>query len=344
MRGLVVEKPGVVGIKNDIPEPEVSPYSAVLETIACGICNGTDLKLIDGHFKGFDTYPAVLGHESVGRVVEVGKKVTAFKKGDMVLRTFLDKTGPTYASGWGSFSDHTLAYDYRQMVTDRVANVNDYCIAQQVLPPDIDPVKGIMIITFKEVLTGLKSFGVSSGHTVMINGCGPVGLSMVRLAKSLGVKKLIASDVHTKRLELAARLGADITLNPSKEEIIPRVRALQKDGLDFFIDAVGINSLMNTGLDLVTFNGKVCVYGISPTCAAQIDWTRAPYNWTIQFVQWPNVKTEATLHDTIVDHVRSGFLDLDCFVTHILPLEDYQKGLDVVKNKEALKVSLTLRS
>ena len=64
---------------------------------------------------------------------------------------------------------------------------------------------------------------------------------------------------------------------------------------------------MNTGLDLVTFNGKVGVYGISPNCSAQIDWTRAPYNWTIQFVQWPNVQTEATMHDTVIEHVRSGF-------------------------------------
>jgi threonine dehydrogenase-like Zn-dependent dehydrogenase len=342
MKGLVVEKPGVVLIKDDIPEPRISEYSAILETIACGICNGTDLKIIDGHFKGFDTYPAVLGHESVGRVVEIGKKVKAFKKGDMVLRTFLDKTGPGYSSGWGSFSERTVVYDYRQMTADGVPDVNEYFIAQQVLPPDIDPVKGVMIITFKEVLTGLKSFGVSAGQSVMINGCGPVGLSMVRLAKTLGVGKLIASDVHPSRLALARELGADIVLDASKDDVKARVREIQKQGLDLFIDAVGINGLMNTGLDLVTFNGKVGVYGISPSCAAQIDWTRAPYNWTIQFVQWPNVKTEATLHDAVIEHVRTGFLDLDLFVTHVLPLEDFQKGLALVKNKEGLKVSLTI--
>lgn len=343
MKGLVIEKPGVVKIRDDIPEPRISDYCAVTETIACGICNGTDLKMIDGHFKGFDTYPAVLGHESIGRVLEVGKKVTAFKKGDLVMRTFLDKTGPKYASGWGSFSDRTIAYDYHRMVADGLADTNEYFIAQQVLPPDIDPVKGVMIITFKEVLTGLKSFGVGKGHSVMVNGCGPVGLSMVRLAKTLGVRRLIASDIDPHRLGLAEKLGADIVINPQKEDVASRVRAVEKGGLDFFIDAVGVNSLMNTGLDLVTFNGKIGVYGISPQCSSLIDWARAPYNWTIQFVQWPNVKTEATLHDEIIRLVRDGYLDLDMFVTHVFPLEDFQKGLDVVKSREALKVSLTIR-
>jgi L-iditol 2-dehydrogenase len=344
MRGLVIEKPGIIRLKSDIPEPRLSDYCAITETLACGICNGTDLKLIDGHFKGFDTYPAVLGHESVGRVVEVGRKVTAFKRGDHVLRTFLDNMSPSYASGWGSFSDRTIVYDYHAMVRDGVSGINDYFVAQQVLPPDIDPVKGVMVITFKEVLTGLKSFGIGKGHSVMVNGCGPVGLSMVRLAKTLGVRRLVASDIDPHRLELARTLGADVTINPRVEDVHSRVRALEKDGLDFFVDAVGVNSLMNAGLDLVAFNGKICVYGISPECSASIDWTRAPYNWTIQFVQWPNVKTEATLHDEVIRLVRDGSLDLDLFVTHEYPLEDFQKGLDAVKSKEALKVSLTIRS
>ncbi len=344
MRGLVIEKPGVLALKDDVPEPKLSPYSVIVENIACGICNGTDLKLIDGHFKGFDTYPAVLGHESIGRVVELGAKVTCYKKGDHVLRTYLDDTGPLYYSGWGSFSTYGLAYDYRSMIADGVKNANTYCAAQQVVPPDIDPVKGIMIITFKEVLCGLKSFGVSSEHAIMINGCGPVGLSMIRFARLLGVRKIFASDIDQARLEKAKELGADIVLNPKEIDVEAAIRKDEKDGIDMFIDAVGVNALMNTGLNLVKFNGKVCVYGIAPTCSSTIDWTKAPYNWTIQFVQWPNVLTEATLHDQVIDYVRKGMIKLDDFVTHVLPLEDFQKGLDLVKAKRALKVALEINT
>ncbi len=343
MKGIVVEKPGVVRLKNDIPEPKVSTYSAVVENIACGICNGTDLKIIDGHFKGFDTYPAVLGHESIGRVIEVGNKVKSFKKGDHVLRTFLDDIGPYYFSGWGSFSEYSLVYDYQSMIDDGLTNVNDYYIAQQVVPHDIDPVKGVMIITFKEVFTGLKSFGALPDHSIVINGCGPVGLSMVRFARLLGVRKIIASDIDQTRLEKAAELGAHRIINPLKEDIDKIIREEEKDGLDLFIDAVGVNNLMNIGLNLIKFNGKIGIYGISPNCSSNIDWSKAPYNWTIQFVQWPNVKTEATLHNQVIDYIRQGMIQLDDFVTHIFPLEDFEKGIELVKTKKALKVSLVIK-
>ena len=343
MKGIVVEKPGVVTLKDDIPEPKLSSYSAIVENIACGICNGTDLKIIDGHFKGFDTYPAVLGHESVGRVIEIGQNVHSFKKGDYVLRTILDDVGPQYYSGWGSFSEYSVVYDYQSMVHDGLKDVNEYYIAQQVIPSDIDPIKGTMIITFKEVYTGLKSFGVDSQHSILINGCGPVGLSMIRFASLMGVRKIFASDIDQNRLDKALHQGAHRIINPQNENLVNIIREEEKDGLDLFIDAVGINSLMNIGLNLVKFNGKIGVYGISPTCFSNIDWSQAPYNWTIQFVQWPNVKTEATLHNEVIDFVRHGKIKLDDFVSHALPLEDFQVGLDLVKNKKGLKVVLLIR-
>ena len=343
MKGLVIEKPGHLILKDDIPEPALSDYCAITETIACGICNGTDLKLIDGHFKGFDTYPCVLGHESIGQVIETGNKVTSYRKGDHVMRTILDDMGPKYYSGWGSFSERTVVYDYAAMKADGIDNINDYFIVQQVLPQDIDPVKGMMIITFKEVLTGLRSFGAGPGQVVMINGCGPVGLTMVRLARAIGVKKIVAADIDPARLEIAGEMGADLCLNPKEEDVEARIHNEEKEGIDLFIDAVGVNSLINTGLNSVKFNGKIGIYGISPHCSAEIDWTKAPYNWTIQFVQWPNVLTEAALHEEVITFVRKGYLDLDSFVTHVLPMQEFQKGIELIKSREALKVALTIK-
>ena len=202
MKGLVVEKNGEVKIANDIPEPEIGPFDALVETIACGICNGTDLKVIEGHFKGFNTYPCVLGHEPVGIVREVGKKVVNYKKGDHVLRSMLVDT-PKYYSGWGSFAEYGMVSDYQAMVNEGIPDVFTGHKAQQKVPKEFDPAGAVMIITFKEVLSGLKRFGVSEGMTVMINGCGPVGLSMVRFCKLFGVGKLIVSEMDEKRLEIA---------------------------------------------------------------------------------------------------------------------------------------------
>jgi threonine dehydrogenase-like Zn-dependent dehydrogenase len=200
-----------------------------------------------------------------------------------------------------------------------------------------------MLITFKEVLSGLKRFGVSETMIVMINGCGPVGLSMVRLCKILGVSKLIVSETDDDRLAIAGKLGADIMLNPLRDDVEAIVKSKFEQGLDLFIDAVGKNELMNLGLKLVKFNGKVGVYGIAPKCMAEINWENAPYNWDIHFIQWPTFEEEAAVHDRIVEYVRCGALKLEDFVTHVLPLEDFNKGLDLVKSKKGLKVSLKLK-
>ena len=74
MKGAVIVEPGKLEIWDDIPMPEMNDYQVMVEQLACGVCTGTDWKLLEGHFKGFDTYPAVLGHEAVGRVVEAMKQ------------------------------------------------------------------------------------------------------------------------------------------------------------------------------------------------------------------------------------------------------------------------------
>jgi len=342
MKGLVVEKNGEVKIVNDIPEPKIGPFDALVETIACGLCNGTDLKIIEGHFKGFSTYPCVLGHEPVGVVREVGEKVISYKKGDHVLRSMLTDT-PAYYSGWGSFAEYGVVSDYKAMVNSGIPNVFTGHMAQQIVPGEFDPAKAVMLITFKEVLSGLKRLGVSEEMTVMINGSGPVGLSMVRLCKILGVSKLIVSETDDERLAIAGKLGADILINPLKDDVEAIVKSKFEQGLDLFIDAVGRNELMNLGLKLVKFNGKVGVYGIAPKCTAEINWENAPYNWDIHFVQWPTFEEEAAVHNRIVEYVRCGALKLEDFVTHVLPLEDFNKGLDLVKAKKGLKISLKLK-
>ena len=340
MKGLVIPKIGSLSLTDDIPEPVMGPYDALVEVLACGICNGTDLKVIDGHFKGFNTYPCVLGHEGCGRVVAVGEKVRNYKLGDIVLRAKLRDT-ERYYSGWGSFAERALVSDYWAMVADGCRDVPVKHTAEQVIPPDINPVKGQMIITLKEVYSALLRFGVSAGKKVMINGCGPVGQAMTVFCKLLGVSDLMVSDMDAARLEKAGRLGADILVNPASESVEEAVKRRFPNGVDIFIDAGGKNELINLGLRVIGFNGKVAVYGISPVTHAAFDWENAPYNWNVQFVQKPTFPEEAAVHSQVVEFVRRGAIDLDDFVTHIMPVEEYERGFDLVSRREAGKISLT---
>ncbi len=340
MKGLIVPELGKLQLVHDIPEPVIGPYDALVDVVSCGICNGTDTKVIEGHFKGFDTYPCVLGHEACGKIIAVGEKVRNYKVGDYVLRAKL-RDSEKYFHGWGGFSEYAMVTDYFARVEDGEKNVPLSHMAEQVVPPDIDPAKAMMIITLKEVFSALLRFGVQEGMHVIINGCGPVGQAMVRFCKLLGVAGLIVSDLDEDRLQKARYLGADVLINPAKQDLISTVKGIYPQGVDLFIDAVGINSLINTGFQVINFNGKVCVYGISPKTCTEIDWEKAPYNWCLQFVQKPTFPEEYAVHNRVVEFVRSGAINLDDFVSHILPVEEFEKGFELTRSKKAMKVALT---
>lgn len=343
MKGLIVERPGELRIATDIPEPKIGPYDALVETVACGICNGTDLKIIEGHLKGFETYPAVLGHESVGRVIETGEKVRYFKKGDLVLRSTLYDPGPKYYSLWGGFAEYGTVSDYKAMINDGIPNVDPAYMTQQVIPDDLDPSLAVMFITLKEVYSALERLGVRKGMKVMITGCGPVGLAMARICKLIGVDLLIVSGHHGKRLDKAGELGADIVLNSLKEDVESVIKSKVPGGIDLFIDAVGRSELVNMGLRLIKPNGKIGIYGIGLEANAKMDWENAPYNWHIHSVQWPIPEEEAAVHDRVVELVVRGDLKLEDFVSHVVPFEDFDKGFELIRSRQGFKVSLVFK-
>ncbi len=343
MLGLVVYQDGTLKIE-ELPKPKINEYQALVETLSCGICNGTDFKIIHGNFKGFDTYPAVLGHESVGRVVEVGSKVTSFEVGDLVLRSILEKVeDERYHSGWGSFAECSVVGDCKAMEHDGKTDYFDIYLAQQIVPPELDPNQATMLITLKEVLSGLERFGLTEKTSLLIHGVGPVGLSMVRHAKLTGASPIVVSEPHAGRRERAQKLGADVVLDPGQSDFSSKAKEVAPEGFDLVIDAVGINELMTDSLKLVKFNGKVGIYGISAVTNTNLDWEQAPYNWGLQFVQWPTFSDEAAVHERMLDLVRTGAIDLGDFVTHVLPLKDFQKGFDLVSSQEGVKVVLQIK-
>ena len=339
MKGLVVNGDGKVILASDIPMPEIDDYQVVTKTIACGICNGTDLKLVEGKLRGFGSYPAVLGHESVGEVIQVGRKVRNLKVGDRVLRTVLKETDQ-YHSLWGSFAQFGYADDYMARIQDGVpADVG--VSTHQVIPRQLDPVDGTMIITLKEICSALHRLGLAPGMNVVVVGCGPVGLSMVALARLMGAGKVIMSGHHPSRLAVAKKLGADVAFSSKEQDVVETVRQHMPEGVDLFIDCVGRTSIIDQGMQVVKETGKIGLYGIGIHTGDLIDWDRAPYNFNIHSVQWPIPLEEKAVHEEVIGYLMDGKLNLKDFVSHTLPVEAFEEGFDLVRSREGLKVALT---
>lgn len=343
MKSLAVDNKGGLFFA-EAPMPECGPCQALVKTVACGICNGTDTKLIHGAFKGYcyeKDYPLLLGHEAVGRVVQVGDKVTGYRVGDHVLLPF---TGPSgeFQSAWGAFSEYGLVDDAQALARMGLApggpGFPESAYAQTVLPPDIDPVDAAMIITLREVLSSVKTFGIGANESVVIFGCGPVGATFIRFMSLLGVGPIIAFDIDESKVAVAKRNGADYAFNSTVTDVAGKVREICPDGVDYVLDAVGIPSIINQAMGLIRDRGKICCYGIAPKCSMELDWGSAPYNWSLCFQQFPSKKEEAQAHRQILAWIRAGVIDLKDYISDYVDFKDILSAFERVEKREiALK-------
>ncbi len=323
----------------EIMLPAYTEKQALVKTICCGICNGTDAKLIHGSFKGFskEKYPLMLGHEGVGEVIEVGEKVKGLKKGDKVLLPFVDEDETRYKglnSGWGAYSEYAVVNDL-EAYTEGTAPECAY--AQSVLPEWIDPVDACMIVTLREVLSSIHRFEIKKGCSVVVFGCGPVGLTFISFLKLLYAEMVIAVDIADSKLTEARSKGADIIINSREESVVDIVKKAYPSGVDFVLDAVGMKDIINQGMELIKDAGKICCYGIAAKSSAEIDWTKAPYNWQLQFQQFPSKVEEGACTEQILDWIKEKKIVLKEYISDYFPFTEYRKAFEKLEKREIAK-------
>ncbi|MDR3050188.1 MAG: zinc-binding dehydrogenase [Oscillospiraceae bacterium] len=338
MRGLAVDANGKLSVPQ-LSMPAYGPCQALVKTLSCGVCNGTDGKLIHGTFKNMHDYPMLLGHEGVGRVVEVGRNVTKYKVGDVVLLPFLYAPQDGYFSGWGAYAEYAVVGDEGAFArAGQGAGTPGYdegCWAQSIVRPDdaVDAAGAAMVITFREVLSAMRRFGFKPNENLVVFGAGPVGLCFTRFAKLLGMGPVVTVDIFDEKTAQAARLGADITINSKKQEAEAEIRRIFPNGADNIVDAVGVNDLLNQAMRLVKYNGKICGYGISAKLDMQLDWSGGPYNWTLQFVQFPSKYEEYQAHSQVMAWINAGVLHPADYISDVIPFAQITAAFDLAEKR-----------
>lgn len=332
MKSYVVYPDHTCGFE-EMPMPRYGEYDCLVKLLSCGVCKGTDTKIIHGTFKGIDDYPTVLGHEGVATVVEKGAKVKNFEIGDMVLMPYWSDVPEGYSSGWGTYSEYNIITDAYAMEADGL-RPDEFAYGQRKLPKDFDPVSSAMIITFREVLSTLKRFSIEPNKSLVVLGLGPVGLCFVQFAKLMGVGPVIAVGRDDEKLRQAEKRGADYLINSRKQNICEEVRKILPDGADFALDAVGDTSFINEALGFIVPDGKICVYGISEASNANVDWSRCPYNWTLHFHQFPSKKAESEAHEQIINWIKMGVLDPNDYISDVFDFADIDKAFKKIENHE----------
>jgi threonine dehydrogenase-like Zn-dependent dehydrogenase len=269
---------------DSVPDPKIEDgRDAIIKVTACAIC-GSDLHIFDGIIPSMQSGD-VLGHETMGEVVEVGSENKALKVGDRVVVPFTISCGQCFFCKRGFYSGcersnpnakmaeklwgHSPAglFGYSHLLGGFAGGQAEYL---RVPFADIGPIKVPQGLSDEQVLflsdifpTGYMAAdfcNLKGGETVAIWGCGPVGQFAIRSAFLLGAARVIAIDTVPERLALAASAGA-ITLDFRKEDIYDRIQEMTSGrGADACIDAVGTEPDTMSGLDAVVDRVKVATF------------------------------------------------------------------------------------
>ena len=333
---------------------EPGPGEVLIRTAACAICH-SDISYIDGAWGG--ELPAVYGHEAAGVVEAVGSGVTRLKAGDPVVATLIRNCGfcPACAEGAPVFCEEVFPLDRLSPLSDAAGKPLAHGLrtggfAERML---VDASQAVAIpkemkldvasLIACGVLTGLgavvNTAGVRAGMSVVVIGCGGVGLNSVQGARLAGCDPIIAIDVAPTKLAAARDFGATDAVNAREENVEERVKGLTGGRkADWVFVTVGVKGATEQAVRLMKRNGGTVLVGMPPTGVhATIDpgWLAADG----QRILGSKMGSARPIVDVpkIVALYRDGRLKLDELVTQRYPLERINEALASSRSGAALR-------
>lgn len=342
MRALIVEKPGTLAVR-EIQEPVMGPYEARCEMLYGATCTGTDLHVIDGTFAEQVDYPSVIGHESIGRVIETGEKVRYLKKGDLVTRvlTRTSADGKLKLS-WGGMCEFGLACDWKAMLEDGAdEKTARYYQINQVIPQGlIDPMDATMIITWRETLSYIQRIGVRAGAVVLMSGSGANGISLGAMARINGAAEVIMVGSESRR-ENALKAGMTSYWDYRDREGLQGFIKDYAGRIDFIIDATGKKESLNPYLGCLREGGTLGVYGMDDLNSYALNPTLLKGDF---FRIYNGGYCEPETHDRVIQLLREGKLDAGAWIDreHVFTWENAAEAYTFVREKKAIKAVVKL--
>ncbi len=237
-------------------------------------------------------------------------------------------------SGWGAMSEYGVVHDTKAYAEGEAP---DCAYAQSIVPDDIDVVDSVMLVTFREVLSSIRYFNIQKDNSIVVFGCGPVGLTYIKLLSLCGVKSIIAVDIMDEKLALGKEAGATYVINSMKTDVYAMVRELYAEGVDFVLDAVGLPNIVNQGMALIADRGTVLCYGVPEKEEVTIDFSKASYNWRVIYQQMPRKKEEGLATEQILTWVRSGELVIKDFISDYYDFDNSVEAYKDLLDKKVMK-------
>jgi S-(hydroxymethyl)glutathione dehydrogenase/alcohol dehydrogenase len=348
-------------VELDLEGPK--PGEVLVEIMATGICH-TDAYTLDG-FDSEGIFPSVLGHEGAGIVREVGAGVTSVKPGDHVIPLYTPEcrqcksclsgktnlcTAIRATQGKGLMPDGTTRFSYKGQPIFHYMGCSTF--SNFTVLPEIAVAKIREDAPFQTscyigcgVTTGVgavvNTAKVQVGDNIVVFGLGGIGLNVLQGAKMAGANKIIGVDINPDREEWGRRFGMTDFINgrgKSREEVIAEILALTDGGADYTFDCTGNTEVMRTALEACHRGwGTSIIIGVAE---AGKEISTRPFqlvtgrNWRGTAFGGAKGRTDVP---KIVDWYMDGKIAIDPMITHVLTLEEINKGFDLMHAGESIR-------
>ena len=338
MRALVKAEKAEGLWARDVEKPKLGHNDVLIKIRKTAIC-GTDIHIYNWDEWAQKTIPVpmTVGHEYVGTIVEMGSEVQGLEIGQRVSGEGHITCGHCRNCRAGR---RHLCPNTRGVGVNRPGAFAEYLAIPAVnvypLPDDVsDDVASFLDPLGNATHTAL-SFELV-GEDVLITGAGPIGCMAVAIAKHVGARNVVITDVNDYRLDLARKMGATKALNVSNESLEDTMRELgMSEGFDVGLEMSGSPQAFRQMLSAMVNGGKVALLGILPD-GAGIDWTQVIFKGLEVKGIYGREMFETWYK--MIAMLQSG-LDVSQVLTHHFPVDDFQKGFDVMRSGQSGKVVL----
>jgi D-arabinitol dehydrogenase (NADP+) len=337
MKALWYNAPKDFVIK-DVPIPKVKDNEVLLKVTYCGVC-GTDGHIHDGEF--IAKFPLIPGHEAVGVAVEIGKDVKGFEKGDRCVAD----VGVTCENCFYCRRGKTLlCEDFHARGVTQDGGFAEYIVYPQHKLYKITKTTDLEA-TLAEPLScaihGLDVLNPSVGIEVLLLGAGPTGLMLSQLLKLNGASKVVIAANKGIKMDIAKDLEAgDEYIELDRQNPRPQWDQIKVDypyGFDVVVEATGVESIVEDSINYVRRGGTLLVYGVYEN--------KARVSWPPSKIFGDEIRIVGSFSQTYcfprtIEYLESGKIKTKGMVTDIFKLADYQKALDKMNSRGALKIAI----
>jgi len=326
----------------EIPTPSPKEGELLLKVEACAVC-GTDVRI---YYSGHHNVkpPQVIGHEITATIAEIGSGVEGYNVGEKI--TVVTPVGCGHCK-YCLAGKVNLCSSFRAIGYNFPGGFAEYMILPQEavrqgnalkLPANANLEVSALIEPLSCVLNGQEYLDISFTDTVVVIGSGPIGCMHTAVARAKGASKIILADIQAKRLEMAEPFGADLLVDSSKEDLVEVVKR-ETDGLgaDVVIVAAPSGQAQEQALQMVAKRGRISFFGGLPGDRANITLNSNIVHYNEISIFGAYASTHYHYYEA-AKLLASKRVNLERLITHILPLEDLVKGIELVRQGEALKV------